>query len=841
MDFLIDKNEGKMKEEDVVNFDVKPAKATKKPGGTFQSMGLSRLLLKAVERKGYKLATPIQRRCIPPIMTGRDVVAMARTGSGKSAAFLLPLIDKLKIRQPKSDIRALVLSPTRELATQTFKFVREFTKYTNLISKIIIGGESISRDFETITSCPDILVATPGRLAHVLVEMKQKLNNLEIVVFDEADRLFEPGYKEMEQVNEIINRLPDSKQTLLFSATMPQKLADFAKVGLNNPLFIRLDVETNLSETLKSINLHCNQQDKFAILVHLLKKFVNKDQMTVVFMPTKHHIEYTKMLLTNTQIECCQVYSTMDPEARKINIDKFTRKQCRVMLVTDLAARGIDIPLLDIVINFNFPFKPKLFIHRVGRVARAGRFGCAISLIAHDETPYLHALHMFFDQPIKVASEVDSNLDDDLDLTKLPDKILGTVPQSILDDENDILNRWHDHDEDLKAMVKVCDNGMKPYLKTREVPEPYSVKVAKEVHKKVIGIHPLFKIISESDATVKGESNNNAQEETNLLERIKSYKPQATIFEVGHIKGNRRTEAFEVMQKKRQFHDKIAQKRTKPNSGDESNESDGEHDELQFVDSSMKKSFEDSKFYLKYKPDDYAKEKGLELDKSSFNNELKRATFDLVADDEDQLKRQKHQMIWDRKRKKYIRAEDDEKKTKKIKTESGAYISASYQSGLFEKWKSQSKFEQKFSDDDDNELGNENSTNKAGRGRKQGKQMSLDKLKAKLKPAKRRRELKNTEEIFKERGIREKREAILRIKTQKKAQRNVQRGTGGPKNKSPHAGKGKKGSGANAGGGGRNKSKGRGNKKSTGTGQNKPTPQKGYRPPRVDGGRGRRR
>lgn len=141
----------------------KPA-APKKPGGTFQSMGLSRLVLKAVERKGYKLATPIQRKCIPPIMTGRDLVAMARTGSGKSAAFLLPLIHKLKMRQPKAEIRALVLAPTRELASQTYKFVREFTKYTNLISKLIIGGESISRDFETITSSPDILVATPSTL-----------------------------------------------------------------------------------------------------------------------------------------------------------------------------------------------------------------------------------------------------------------------------------------------------------------------------------------------------------------------------------------------------------------------------------------------------------------------------------------------------------------------------------------------------------------------------------------------------------------------------------------------------------------------------------------------------
>lgn len=781
---IIDSEDGKSEKTNKV----------KKPGGTFASMGLSRLVLKAVERKGYKLATPIQRRCIPAIMSGRDVVAMARTGSGKSAAFLLPLIDRLKIRQPKAEIRALILSPTRELATQTFKFVKEFSKYTNLVSKLIIGGESIGRDFETITSSPDILVATPGRLAHVLVEMKRKLDGVEVVVFDEADRLFEPGFKEMEQVTEICNRLSDSKQTLLFSATIPQKLADFAKAGLRDPLFIRLDVEANLSETLKSVHLHCNHHDKFAILIHLLKNFVDKEQMTVVFMPTRHHIEYAKLLLDNSRINCCYVYSSMDPEARRINIDKFTKKHCRVMLVTDIAARGIDIPLLDIVINFNFPFKPKLYIHRVGRVARAGRSGCAISLISHDETPYLHALHLFFDSPIHTASQVISDGDQITDLSNMPDKVLGTVPQSILDDENDVLKRWHEHNEELKSMEKVCDNAMKPYLKTREPPAPFSVKAAKDIHKKVIGVHPIFRLMLSSNGSYKETivQSEKAANELNMLNRIKSYKPQATIFEVGHIKGNRRTEAFEVMQKKRNFHDKIANRRSK---SDSVHEEDENHSDVEMPDDNQKpsvvqsgarltKGFEDSKFYLKYQPDGYIREKGLELDKNTFNNDLKQATLDIVHDDEDKMKSQRHQTIWDRKKKKYVKASsllDGDKKPKKIRTESGAYISASYSSGLYEKWRNSSKIDQRASDDEDGEPGdrtpNRKFNNKKKKGGKSDKLISLDKLRSKLKPSKtRKRELKNTEEIFKERGIREKREAILRIKTMKKAERKAQRG-----------------------------------------------------------------
>lgn len=793
-----EENEGDGKQKDGKQKKKKSTKA-KKPGGTFRSMGLCDKVCRAIDRKGYKLATPIQRKCIPPIMAGRDVVAMARTGSGKSAAFLLPIIDRLKIRQPKAEIRALVISPTRELALQTLKFVRDFTRDTNLLSKLIIGGESINRDFETITSSPDILVATPGRLAHVLVEMKKKLDGLEVVVFDEADRLFEPGFKEMEQVNEICSRLNDSKQTLLFSATMPQRLAEFAKAGLKDPLFIRLDVEANLSEGLKSVHLHCNQQDKFAILMHLLKHFSNKDQMLVVFMPTRHHIEYAKTLLDNSRLKCCYVYSSMDPEARQINIHKFTKKQCQVMLVTDIAARGIDIPLLDIVINFNFPFKPKLYIHRVGRVARAGRSGCAISLISHDETPYLHALQMFLDQPLLTASEVSAQTGDDqsTSLESLPDKVLGSVPQEIIDDENDILNRWHEHNEELKAMVKVCDNAMKPYLKTREPPAPHSVLAAKEVHRRVMGVHPIFSVISEvpvepvaSKSSARQQSLDKS-DNASMLDRIKSYKPQATIFEVGHIKGNMRTEAFGVMQKKRQVHDKIAAKRGKTSDGNTSeSDHDGDNDEQHQsgplpVSCKPNEPFEDKKFYLKYRPDDYAKEKGLELDKGvSFNNELKRATFDLVADDENQMKRQRHQMIWDRKKKKYVSSSElEERKPKKIKTESGALISASYSSGLYEKWRNQSKVDQRISDDEDDDDDNDNN-NKAGAkknkkgsmgGRrnksKQPGRLSIEKLRSKLKPTKRRWELKNPDEMLKERGIKEKREAILRLKTMKKAQR----------------------------------------------------------------------
>lgn len=683
----------------------------RKPGGTFASMALARPILRAVERKGYKLATPIQRKCIPPIMEGRDVVAMARTGSGKSAAFLLPLIDRLKIRQPKTEIRALVLAPTRELASQTLKFARDFTKFTNLVTKLIVGGQPIAQDFETILSAPDILLATPGRLAHVLVEMRRKLTGLELVVFDEADRLFEPGFKELEQVNEICQRLPDSRQTLLFSATMPQQLAEFAQVGLRNPLFVRLDVEANLSETLKSQHLHCNQHDKFPILIHLLRRAHQADQMCAVFMPTRHHIEYAKMLLDNSRIPAAHVYSSMDPEARRINIDQFSAKKCRVLLVTDIAARGIDIPLLDTVINFNFPFKPKLFIHRVGRVARAGRSGCAISLVSHDETSYLHALHVFLGQPLKLASQLESQ-DATCDLASadnIPDKVLGSVPQSVCDNESEIIQRWHQHNIELESMLKVCDNAMKPYLKTREPAPAVSVKAAKDIHRKVIGIHPMFNEPGAQIDNTKSDS---------MLDRIKSYKPRATVFELGHKVPPEPTE--ESAKKKRE---KSVTKQ--PTSGEP-----------------KVREFQDKKFYLKYQPDDYAREKELNI---------KSATLDLIADENIKRKR------WDRKRKNYVTTVTDEQRSKKIKTESGAYISASYRSGLFDKWKQSSKLDQRDDPADAND------------------RPGLQRLRSKLKAPKRRgRELKNPEQIFKDREIREKRDQRLfgpKVKKQRDEQR----------------------------------------------------------------------
>lgn len=266
----------------------KSKKDGKKAGG-FQSFGLCPNVLKGIIKRGYKVPTPIQRRTIPVILEGRDVVAMAKTGSGKTACFLIPLFEKLKKREIKGGARALILSPTRELAIQTYKFVKELGKSLDLKTILVLGGDSMDSQFTAIHALPDIIVATPGRFLHICVEMDLKLSSIEYVVFDEADRLFEMGFGE--QLSETLKRLPEGRQTVLFSATLPKMLAEFAKAGLSDPVLIRLDVETKLPETLDLKFIFCRPDERYATLLTLLQYVIPMEAQSVVFAGTQHHVE----------------------------------------------------------------------------------------------------------------------------------------------------------------------------------------------------------------------------------------------------------------------------------------------------------------------------------------------------------------------------------------------------------------------------------------------------------------------------------------------------------------------------------------------------------------------
>lgn len=703
-------------------------------GGGFQSLGLSYPLLKGILRRGYKVPTPIQRKTLPVILAGKDVVAMARTGSGKTAAFLIPLFQKLKTHCLKGmGPRGLILSPTRELALQTYSFAKEIAKYTDLKISVILGGDSMEHQFEVMHSNPDIIIATPGRLLHVLVEMKTKLSAMEYVVFDEADRLFELGFQE--QLTEIVNRLPESRQTLLFSATLPKSLVEFAKAGLNEPELIRLDVESKLSDLLKLTFFTVREEDKDAVLLHLLKNVIDfETQMTVVFVATRHHVEWLQDMLNRSGISATHVYSSLDPEARKININAFRSRRVRVLIVTDLAARGIDIPLLDNVVNYNFPCKPKLFVHRVGRVARAGRTGTAFSFVAPEEVPFLIDLHLFLGRDVKFTSS-DSREDQD--------GIIGSVPQTIIDEEADPLIKWESDIYEVSSMKKVCKNALKQYVKSRGVPSGEAVKKSKNISFSSILPHPVFSTVSV--ATNEGKEASSTLM-TNLLQSLKSYKPAATIFE---INSNKKNDAFDIMASKRKLHDKKVKvsKDTIP--------TEETHD----------KDFRDKNFYLSYNEEGHETEKGLAIEGIQ-RNELDSVVLDVVGDEDRVIRKNKSLMKWDRKKKRFINESGAaDPKKKKIKTESGAWIPASYSSDLYRKWKEKKAG---VMDDGDNET--QFAANYSRKGHRGGPTSWKNKnVKS---------ELKRPEQILKERKQKEKKRKFLESRMQAKSGKGGKKASG---------------------------------------------------------------
>nr|XP_027779048.1 ATP-dependent RNA helicase DDX54 [Marmota flaviventris] len=747
---------------------VRAQNKKKKKSGGFQSMGLSYPVFKGIMKKGYKVPTPIQRKTIPVILDGKDVVAMARTGSGKTACFLLPMFERLKARSAQTGARALILSPTRELALQTMKFTKELGKFTGLKTALILGGDKMEDQFAALHENPDIIIATPGRLVHVAVEMSLKLQSVEYVVFDEADRLFEMGFAE--QLQEIIGRLPGGHQTVLFSATLPKLLVEFARAGLTEPVLIRLDVDAKLNEQLKTSFLLVREDTKAAVLLHLLRNVVRPQDQTVVFVATKHHAEYLTELLTAQRVSCAHIYSALDQTARKINLARFTHGKCSALIVTDLAARGLDIPLLDNVINYSFPAKGKLFLHRVGRVARAGRSGTAYSLVAPDEVPYLLDLHLFLGRSLALAPPHQEPSG-----AAGTDGVLGRVPQSVVDDEDCGLRSTLEASLELRSLGRVADNAQQQYVRSRPAPSPESIKRAKELDVAGLGLHPLFSARFE-----EGEL-----QRLRLVDGIRSYRTRSTIFE---INASSRDLSSQVMRAKRQKDRKAIasfqqgrkerQERQKglagpsqrcpapqeqPEKEEEVEGEDVEHVFTEVVGQKRQRPVphggakrrraeaqqQDQEFYVPYRPKDFDSERGLSVGGigGAFEQQVAGAVLDLMGDEAQNLTRGQQQLKWDRKKKRFVGQSGQEDK-KKIKTESGRYISSSYKRDLYQKWKQK----QKIDDRDSEEEGTFDGRGPARRGGKRGRGQGASQSRAPGAPIGHvRSELKTKQQILKQR------------------------------------------------------------------------------------------
>lgn len=505
----------------------------------FNKFNLKKEVILSILKLGYKMPTPIQRKVIPELLSGFNVIAKSRTGSGKSASFIIPTVEKLISHSDIVGSRAVILSPTRELAKQTLDFFYKLTKGMNLKFAIMTGGDKIEGQYEKLATNPDVIIATPGRLVHHLEEGSVSLKKVEVLIIDEADKLIEQGFED--QINQILKVTPNNKQVGLFSATIPEQLANFMKIGIKDYKLITLEDENKIPETLKLHMISCRSEDKNISLVTILKYSIDiNNESTLVFCPTKYHCEYLHLYLKCYGINTLMIYGNMDQSLRDNNFANFKNKRVNVLLVTDVAARGLDIPKLENVINYDFPDKAKLFIHRIGRTARAGKFGKVISLVTPSDIAYLMDTKIYIGKRIisciedylKYAKTLKNNnnlniIDCNLIKNALEDCSIisyGIIPKSKYDSSISSIIEYVYNKTDFEDIEKSIKNAMIKKEKFKEKPSGAGIKSAKqfEVENK-ISISPLF-----IDNSYQDILNN---EENKLASILKKYKPKKTIFE----------------------------------------------------------------------------------------------------------------------------------------------------------------------------------------------------------------------------------------------------------------------------------------------------------------------
>ena len=372
---------------------------------SFSNLGLCKELLRAVEEEGYTTATPIQAKAIPVILSKKDVLAAAQTGTGKTAGFTLPLLELLNknySKDKKSSVKALILTPTRELATQVAQSVEVYGKYLPFKSAVIFGGVGINPQKAILKKGVDIITATPGRLLDLVSQDCLDLSKVEFLVLDEADRMLDMGF--IHDIKKILSILPKHRQNLLFSATFSPEIKKLADGLLKTPVLIEVSKANSTSHKVEQTVHHVDKERKKELLIHLLNK--NSWKQVLVFTRTKHGANKLSEALIKDKITSAAIHGNKSQGARTKALDDFKAGTVRVLVATDIAARGIDIDQLPHVINFELPNVPEDYVHRIGRTGRAGNSGDAISLVCIDEHDYLLAIEKLIKQKInKIAIE----------------------------------------------------------------------------------------------------------------------------------------------------------------------------------------------------------------------------------------------------------------------------------------------------------------------------------------------------------------------------------------------------------------------------------------------------
>ncbi|ADO70781.1 DEAD/DEAH box helicase [Stigmatella aurantiaca] len=373
---------------------------------TFDELKLSEPLLRAVKAEGYTTPTPIQQRAIPPALTGQDVLGCAQTGTGKTAAFALPILHRLSAgRSPPPaqgrPIRVLVLTPTRELASQIADSFQAYGRFTGLSWAVIFGGVGQHAQEQTLRRGVDVLIATPGRLLDLMGQGLVSYKALEVFVLDEADRMLDMGF--IHDVKRIISALPPKRQTLFFSATMPPEIQSLAQGILKSPVRVEVTPESTTAETVEQKMFFVEREQKRHLLVHLLGDA--SIRRALVFTRTKHGANRVAKHLASSRISAEAIHGNKSQNARERALGAFKDGSCRVLVATDIAARGIDIEGITHVINFDLPNIPESYVHRIGRTGRAGAVGTALSFCDGEERAYLRDIERTIRRQVPVMAD----------------------------------------------------------------------------------------------------------------------------------------------------------------------------------------------------------------------------------------------------------------------------------------------------------------------------------------------------------------------------------------------------------------------------------------------------
>ena len=371
---------------------------------TFEELNLSAPLLRAVQEAGYETPSPIQAAAIPPVLSGRDLMGCAQTGTGKTAAFALPMLDRLTANPPrrKGAVRALILTPTRELALQIGESFDAYGKYLNLRSTVIFGGVGQAPQVEALKKGVDILVACPGRLNDLIGQGFIDLSDLEIFVLDEADRMLDMGF--VHDVKKVIAKLPKVRQNLMFSATMPAEIEQLAAGILRDPAFVKVDPVSSTVDRIQQSLYYVEKGNKKLLLPWLIKNLQPPVVNALVFSRTKHGADKIAKDLNKQGIPAAAIHGNKSQSARVAALEGFKAGKTKVLVATDIAARGIDISELSHVFNYDLPEVPETYVHRIGRTARAGADGTAVSFCAPEEKEYLAGIEKLNRRQIPVIS-----------------------------------------------------------------------------------------------------------------------------------------------------------------------------------------------------------------------------------------------------------------------------------------------------------------------------------------------------------------------------------------------------------------------------------------------------